>query len=266
MSELKRLLAQYGEGYTPEVGADDAPTTADVMANYRPPGKGDYLQRKVQDYIDYLGRKAQASNERPMAEWRGPSGWEYIPVPAKNTHFGDALLTAMMAPMGGRLGMGGSGGGIGFLRRNDVAVNPPSTYHVPGGLGIVDSWPLPMGGSGWATQPREILGGVVAPMLSATKRDAEPMADAEKFWEEARRYYTGREHAQYIARDIAGDPIGAARQIPMFLGYGYGAPEGGAALGALRYLSTLARAPEPPPAPIIPAPPLGAQPAARSAP
>lgn len=44
MSELERLLAQYGQGYQPDLGGDDLVTsTRDVMARYREPNLMDRL-------------------------------------------------------------------------------------------------------------------------------------------------------------------------------------------------------------------------------
>lgn len=218
------------------------------MANYRPPGKGELLQRAWRELRDRGTADLRRRAEEPLAN--------------QMTDFAKA---AIVAPMGLRLGLGGSTGGMGYLVPRYTPDAVPQALRFEGGLGFFDAAPFPTPYTGFATQPREILGGAIAPYLAATKKDAKPMADADAYWDEAGKFYPLRAQAQKIIEDFKDKPAyhawNSLRQIPMAMGY-TGAAEGAMALGALQRLPAWLRGAEP----AIPGSIRAAQQAERSAP
>lgn len=261
MAELDRLLAQYGEGYVPPLPTDADRSTADIVEQYRPPGKGERLKRawegmRAGQTADMARRAGQPLWGDPR--WAGPEGYEYLPLPAKESQAADMGRAAVAAPLGARGGLGGSTGGMGWLVPRYTPNAVPQALYVEGGLGLADD--LPWLARGFASQPRELLGAGVAPPLALTKKDATPLADADAYWEEAGKSYPLRAQARRVVEDFKDKPVyhtvNSLRQIPMAMGY-TGAAEGAMALGALQRLPAWLRGAEPTVEWTRAAPPLG---------
>ncbi len=244
--EVDRLLAQYGDSYAPDEIDGGGPTTSDVLAQYQPPqapGKGERMRRAWAAYKDRAAADMLQKAERPF--WGETTKHTGVPFPAKDSQLADAARTAMLAPVGTR---GGMGTYRGFGRYGD---GEPMPYHVDGGLGMFKSPLLP---HALVEQPQGILGGLVAPMLAATKPDALPITNVDDdvlqiLGEEAGRTYTLGEQMKRIRRDLRERPghhvWEGVKQSGMWTGY-TGLPEIATALAALRYLPLYLRAPEPP--------------------